>query len=708
MNQKSPNSGLGKSASQVDQLREKELQSSIFRKDGAEDRRRPKDVAELRNLLRQQLDIPQGDAEKALRHIEDHLDALGLKDPDPALLGSWLAALLREQGLDVPHGLLHSLELSLGDVERNIFHPVGLGAGADQNPEATSQRIAQRIKSQFAAKKVYQKDVIAAHDEGRLALLHLGAVDRPHDMFLTPDYLKTGGLPASSSAPAAGPARYAHVLLAHMIRFTHECQNHFAGDVRWGYANTLLLPFLEGMGERDLAQFAQQMLYEFAQLDVARGGLYRKVILDFDFDMPRQLADLPARGVGGEYTGKTYRELNRTLQAFNHVLMDILSRGDIRSNPFHSPRIVFHFNQPGQPWTSRHQKLLETAFFRGNPRLAFSYQSRDFGALGQIRLNDPDFLALIREPSSLRGFTSSTIALNLPRLAHGSSEEELPAEFGKLLDIAVSAHRQKRLFIARLMAFGNRGPLSFLRHKVGERPFLKVDDARQPMQIIGLGETAAYLNRAPNTAPGPLGKMSARVLHTLQQALAGANRHHKLGMFLTGTESESVAYRFAFQDLRDFGQHYAPFVLRRPNQSHPIYGESANILAFKPMHWRERMEIEGALHPHFHGATHLFFLDQSTEDAAFYQRIYQTAIQTGCGQIQPAPDMTQCASCGTIHSGKLDGHCTKCGSHLLTDYGFCQANFSAVDGWCLGKRSEWKIRHRADHQPGVVQSALPL
>ena len=701
---------VGKSSVHVDRLIETELQSSIFRLH--EDRGLPVDFQRFHNILKQEGSIPLEVADTVLLQIQDNLDSLGLSRPGPSLILHWLTGLLREQGYDLGEIPLQSLELSLGDVEMNIYHPVGFGAGVDQNPEATSQRIAQRIKTQFACRRVFQEDVVKAHDEGRIELLHLGAIDRPHDVFLTPDYLKLAGLPVTSGAPAAGPARRADVLLAHLIRFTHELRNHFAGDIQWGYVNILLAPFLAELSELELEQFVQHMLFEFGQLDVERGGHFRQVILDFDFDFPRQILNVPAVEPGGQTGTKTYGDYRGTFNLFNEIAVEILTAGDFRGSPFHSPRIVYHFNDPKGKWTPLHQRLMNLSFKFGNPTIAFSSFRRDLGALGQVSLNHPDFLKKIHQPSQLRGFSSSSLAINVPRLVR---EQNAPGEAGfaqaleQVLALAVSAHRQKRLFISRLMAYGNRGPLQFLRHKVGGQPFLKINRATQPMHLIGLGEAAALRNGSPRSRPEVIGAAAETMLKECNQALTAQNRIHKLGMFLSSTKNENVAYRFAFLDLNRFGQTYGAYVLRKPEQAHPIYTEGPNILAFTDMKWRDRFKIEGRLHAHFsgHHALVLFLKNGSTEVDAFCHKVFQEAQSRGLGQVQPAPDLNFCMSCFAVFHDS-DAHvCPACNGALIAPHGLCQANFSPVHSWCLGKRAEWRIRHRVGLQEVPIQVHLP-
>lgn len=698
-----PGKAMGKSSTHIDQLKESERQSAIFRsmvRNGD-----TVDLSRLRAHLVSESQIPQAVIDAAILTIQTNMDQLGLNNPSPSLIQHWLTGLLREQGYATEDLSLHTLELSLHDVELNIFHPLGSG-GFDQNPEASSQRIAGRIKTQFACRRIFQEDVIAAHEEGHIELMHLGAIDRPHDVIVTPDYLKHEGLPRSSGAPSAGPARRADVMLGHLIRFSNELQNHFAGDIQWAYLNTLLLPYFDHFNDKEMAQFVQQLFYEFGQLDLERGGLYRKVILDLDFDMPRQLAGLPAIGPGGEATGKTYGDYAKTLERFNEITLDILDQGDFLANPFHSPLIVYHLNQPDTAWHHLHQKLFKIAMRNGNPSIAFSFYSRNFGPLGRLRLNDPDFLQMIQDPRQLRGFSSSSVALNLPQLARPEGEGTFASRLNRAMELVVTAHRQKRLFLSRLMAFGHRGPLQFLRHKLDGRPFLKIDRATQPLQLIGLAEAAAMLNGSPLSPADALTLKSEETIEAIKGAMQSFNQMHKLRMFFSATKSESVAYRFASLDMRSLGRDISTYILRQPGQAHPIYTEGANILAFNNLRWRDRMAYEGRAHQALDAPfVHTIYLEADHgDDATLCQKIYQEAQKAEIGQLQMAPDLLQCKTCNSIFDrGEA---CPSCKSSLIAPYGLCQTQFSPVHSWCLGKRSEWKLRHRMDTYRPPIQTSL--
>ena len=88
------------------------------------------------------------------------------------------------------------------------------------------------------------------------------------------------------------------------------------------------------------------------------------------------------------------------------------------------------------------------------------------------------------------------------------------------------------------------------------------------------------------------------------------------------------------------------------------------------------------------------------------QRIHGEAIRHKLGPLQPAPDLQICMSCFLVF-GTDDSTCPSCHGSLISPYGLCQSGFSPVHTWCLGKRSEWKIRGRIDQEKRPIQARLP-
>jgi len=669
------------------------------------------DLTALKKRLEQNDEISKDRLDAAFGHVTQNLSYLGLDQPSPSLVVQWIAEILRQQGIRAEVLAQEMDKFSLHNVEKNIKSPLGSPSRGMQNPETTSHQIARQVKSQFACRKVYGADVVDAHESGDLSLIHLGDVDRPHDVFLTPDYIKLHGLPASKNSPESGPPKHANVLLAQMVRLTRELQRNFAGDIQWGFVNTLLLPFTQELSDTDLNQFIQQMIFEFAQIDPTPSQGGQRVILDMDLDMPRYFESIAAVGRAGRVETQSLGEFTAQLFRFNEALLEILGSGDFKTSPFHAPRLVFHLNRAQDPWSQLHQKLFEIAIRFGNPGISMSFLDRDFGPLGRLPLNDPDLMKLLSQPSLLRGFSTNSVALNLPRLFLAGPKAEFPDRLKRHLELCLNAHRQKRMFISKLMASGPQGPLRLLRHRNQGQPFMKLEQATQPIQLIGLGEAALLATGSPSS-PADARAMQARTIaQNVRHHIDLLNKHHKLRLRLSDTQDESVSYRLASLDLRNFGQTHSTYILHRLDQTEPIYTSGTNILAFQNVNWRKRFALEGPLHDVFDGSFELalFSRGDPLSEATICQRLYREAAKARIRTLRFAPDLKLCRECHLVfHDTQTRSTCPNCSSSTTAQYGYCVSDFSPVDTWCRGMRTAWKLRHRWDEPTDQDQTQLPI
>lgn len=666
----------------------------------------------MEQLLKSDTSIPDEVIQGAVKQLQANLPALGLDNPSPALIIQWLTGILAQNGHSLDELPSQSLELSLENIEMNMLNPAGSRDGVEhaKTPEATSLIISKHIKSQVALRRVFQPKVVEAHQSGLLDLTHLGSVDRPHDIFLTPEYIKLNGLPAYSSAPQAGPAVNPDVLLSHLARFTHELQNHFAGTVQWGFFNTLLLPFLKGKNARQFRQFAQHLLFEFAQLDVGRGGLSRKVILDFDIDVPPYLESIQAIGPKGEKLIETYGSMQNELNRLNKAILDVLEEGDYRGCPFYAPQIVFHFNRSDTQWNTMAQRLFKVAFKYGNPTISFSQNRRFFGPVGTIDVHDPDWIKQFQKPECFRGFSLSSLSINLPRLLFNENDIDFDKTLDHTLEITLSAHREKRIFISNLMSKGLRGPHQFLRHKVDGIPFLKLEQGTLVTSIVGLAEAAALSIGSPKPEGPALARTGFRILETIRRKMDKLSDLHKLNMQIGMPVSEEVACRFAKLDFQKYGSKHSGFLLKRDTQTESIYSTGPNILFDKNLSWNERLKLESPLHLLFNGSQSfvLYSLHNEFDDTSLFHKIYKKMREHGLGVLQPAPDMLFCVSCSFIFNSSLGDSCPHCHKTQLSHFGLGQSRFSPVQYWCRGKKEEWNIRHRFDEDDQPMQELLPL
>lgn len=671
----------------------------------------PFDFEALKSRLERVDEIPRERIEAAFAYVTEHISHLGLDEPSPDLVIQWIGEIFRQQGIRADSLAQEMLNVSVNHIERFIKRPSGALPRGTTNPETTSQQLADLVKSQFACRKVFDAEVVDAHERGDLALIHLGDVDRPHDVFLTPDYLKVHGLPASPWSPESGPPKRANVLLAQMVRLTRELQRNFAGDIQWGYANTLMLPFTRDLNDAELSQFVQQLVFEFSQIDPTPGHGGQRIILDMDLDMPRYFESVPAIGPGGIGESNPIGSYARELQRFNEVMIDVLAHGDFKTSPFHAPRLVFHLNRSENPWSSLHQKLFELALRLGNPGIALSFKDRDFGALGRLSFNDPEVLQHLSQPNRLRGFSTNSVALNLPRLLMKYGKDEFVLRLRHLLNLSVAAHRQKRMFISQLMASGPEGPLHLLRHRISGHPFMKLEWAAQPVELIGLGEAARLATGSPSSPIEARSVQATRLAHIVRDEIQALNRQHKLRLLLADTRDESVSFRLANLDLRDLGQSHSAYIFHRMDQTVPIYSTGTNISVFDALDWKRRFALERPLHDVFDGPFDmvLFSTSQPIRDPSICQRIYREAVQAGLRTLRFAPDLKLCRTCHLVfHDDRPNAVCPSCNAFTIADYGYCVSDFSPVDTWCRGMQTAWRLRHRWDRVDDLGQPQLPL
>ncbi|MBU2226841.1 MAG: anaerobic ribonucleoside-triphosphate reductase, partial [Proteobacteria bacterium] len=323
--------------------------------------------------------IDEATAEAISREVEKQIVSSGISLLTTALIRELVDAKLIERGLEQARRLHARLGFPLYDVRQLILHQNKENANVPHAPEGTSLALVEGIKREYALHDVFSREVGDAHVSGDIHLHGLGHIDRPYSSCQSLEYLKRFGLRLPHSVTVAGPARHSEVLLAHMVRFGAALQGHFAGVIGWDAVNLSFAPYLTGMGEREIEQFAQMLIYEFSQLTSARGGQAMFTDIHLHWEVPPSLADLPAIGPGGNPTGRTFRAYAGESQQLARALMAIYRQGDAAGKPFIFPRPVVHitdefFRTPG------HEGFLEEACAAarmGNPCFVLD---RDNGA----------------------------------------------------------------------------------------------------------------------------------------------------------------------------------------------------------------------------------------------------------------------------------------------------------------------------------------
>ena len=204
--------------------------------------------------------------------VEKQIVSSGIGLLTTALIRELVNARLIERGLEKERRLHGRLGFPLYDVRQLILHQNKESANTPHSPEGTNLIFAEGIKKEFSLFDVFSENTGQAHVAGDIHIHGLGYVDRPYSCCQSLEYLKIYGLNLPQAINSAHPARHAEVLLLHMVRFSAILQGHFTGTIGWDALNISFAPYLSGMSDQEVRQFAQMIIYEFSQLAATRGG----------------------------------------------------------------------------------------------------------------------------------------------------------------------------------------------------------------------------------------------------------------------------------------------------------------------------------------------------------------------------------------------------------------------------------------------------
>jgi anaerobic ribonucleoside-triphosphate reductase len=640
-------------------------------------------------------------AEAISREVEKQIVSSGIGLLTTALIRELVDAKLIERGLEKERRLHARLGFPLYDVRRLIFHQNKENANVPHVPEGTSLTLVEGIKREYALYDVFSREVSDAHISGDLHLHGLGYIDRPYSICQSLEYLKRFGLRLPHSVTVAGPARHAEVLLAHMVRFGASLQGHFAGVIGWDAVNLSFAPYLTGMGEQEIEQFAQMLVYEFSQLTSARGGQAMFTDIHLYWEVPCILADLPAIGPGGKPTGRTCREYIDESQQFARALMNVYREGDASGKPFVFPRTIVHitdefFRTPG------HDAFLEevsgVASAKGNP--CFALDRGEDVSLDSCRCFDFSGNAtsgVPAEPWRRSCASIQNVTLNLPRLGYraGADDRTLFALLDEMMALAVKAHIQKREFIESLLALGDAGPLAMLAMQSGDVPSLGMADAHYLIGMMGLNELVQLRKGRQLHESDEALSWGVDLIGHMREEADKLCRLHAMCFVLEQTPAETTSYRFARLDLKHFSPLSGRYIRGDLAKGEIYYTNSTHLHPAAPVDPWTRVKMEGLFHPFFQSGavTHIELGAAEPTPASLAAFIVRVFGETRNNQIVFSPEFTSCAHCGAISRG-LTQKCPYCGSEEVDGLARITRYMSRVSGWNRGKRAELGDRNR--------------
>ena len=638
-------------------------------------------------------------ATKISKEVEKQIVSSGIGLLTTALVREMVNARLIERGMEKERRLHGRLGFPLYDVRQLILHQNKENANTPHSPEGTNLLFAEGIKKEFSLHDVFSADVGEAHAAGDMHIHGLGYIDRPYSCCQSLEYLKLHGLNLPQAINSAKPAKYAEVLLAHMVRFSAILQGHFTGTISWDALNISFAPYLVAMTDKDVRQFAQMLIYEFSQISATRGGQALYTDIHLYYEMPSHWARLPAIGASGKPTGKTYGDYGYDAKRFARAIMDVFYKGDATGKPFILPRPMLHITE--EFWKAQGpddflQHACDVAGGKGNTCFVFDRgeDAQSFACAASFG-QDAEASGELDKPWLMRSAAIQSVTLNLPRLGYKVSgdEDKLFALLKDIIAVAMKAHIQKKDFIEKLLSYAEDGPLAVLAMNNDGFPFLRMNRAFYIIGIIGLNELAQIQQGSQLHQSEEAMKFGLRIVKFLHDEVRRLGSELGIKIVLEQSPAETTAYRFARLDLKAYSPAAGRYVKGDVTEGAIYYTNSTHLNASADIDQLQRVIQEGLFHQYLQGEviTHLQLGSENPGKVVLSKFIYDVFYNSTNRQISFAPEFTSCVSCGKTASG-LNENCIYCGSANVEGIARLTKYFSKISTWNKGKLAELKNR----------------
>jgi ribonucleoside-triphosphate reductase (formate) len=571
-------------------------------------------------------------------------------------------------------------------------------------PEGTSFSLSEFLKEEYALNRVFSPEVAEAHRRGDIKLHKLGFIDRPYCSGQSLEYIKKFGLNKYSSFAAVKPAGHIDALIDHMMKATFALRAHFGGAIGWDALNMYMAPYLGGLGDKEIRQVAQRIIYQFNTTGGPHG--FQPVFSDINlyWEIPDHFAQVPAIGPRGEYTGKLYGDYLKESQALVWQLMNIYKKGDAKGRPFFWPKPNIHITS--KFWrTPGHQEFLEhvcsVAADKGNPYFVF-----DRGETAKIseccrvqfELSSED-LKDAKKPWRMRYAACPYLSINLPRVAYeaGHDDAKFFAILSKRLEILTKAHKEKYAYVKKLFDLGSKGPLGMLASKAkgDKETYLRIDRIHFMNAVAGLSDAVRYhMGQALHKSDEAL-KFGLKVAAFMKKKCEEESKKSGLKILLDQEPGESTVYKFAKQDLELFPKQASQIVHGDIESGGVYYINSSQLEVDASIDMFERIEVEGRFHPIMQGGalTHIWLGEAKPSAKSMSKLIRKVFDHSNNAQVAFSPEFTLCDKCGSTSRGRKK-RCRLCGSRGVDWITRIVGYYTFVRQWNKGKLSELEDRYK--------------
>lgn len=625
-------------------------------------------------------------ARKISAEVRSFIQKIGFRALSSSLIRGLVDAKLLELGLEDAHRSHTRLGVPFYDVDRIMYDPFRQSTLQPGGPEGTSLMLAEAIKREYSILRVFSEPTANAHLVGDIHIHRIGAIDRPHSITSSIDYVKRFGIALPQGFANSRPARHAEVLMTHIVKLSAALQGYLAGPVAWDSLNYAVAPFLEGLDDRAIKQTAQALVFELSAPAVARGGHVVSVDLHVDCGCPAYMEQRNAIGPGGAEANRAYADYSREARRFLEALLEVLVEGDAEGRGFFSPRLIL---RAGDEIGSERLLMLASQLVTERGGLTIVLD-RNSGRAFFDRYGIPDDLARGTETDAWRSSQFQVISLNLPRVGYlaGGRQVRVFEELSRLMEVAAQAHLEKRVFLEKLLALGDRGPLAALAMRRSRAPLVKLGWTTHAIGIVGLDELCRTVLRSGIHESEEAKEFAVKVLTHIKHEAERLSNKHNARFTLNSESSESASHRLAQLDLRFFGDTAAEVVRGRATPTAAYYTDGVRLPS-GGLEIEARISVEGELHRIGirNAATEVRLGDLAIGPEDLGKMLSEARQGSSCSALVFCPEFTVCLDCGSQTRGR-ESACQDCGSIHVDTLAYEGERYSYASGWTEARRAE--------------------
>ncbi|MDP7282151.1 MAG: anaerobic ribonucleoside-triphosphate reductase [Candidatus Undinarchaeales archaeon] len=618
------------------------------------------DKQRIAEALVKETDIDEKVAQFICAEVEKFVKKERIKFITAPLIRELVNAKLIEYGYENIRKQHTRLGFPIFDVEQIITAHNKENANVPHGPEATNLTLAEGVKKEYALLNVFSADAADAHMNGDIHLHDLGFIDRPYCSGNSLEYVKKFGLSLPNSLSIAKPAKHPEVLIGQMIKFSAALQGTFAGAIGWDAVNLFLAPYLKGKTDKQLEQYAQILIFEFAQQAVARGGQSIFSDLNLYWEVPKHFANVPAIGPGGEFTGLTYQDYSEDARRFITALFSVYTQGDARGRPFFFPKPNLHITEKFFK-TDGNDEFLEKAA-KLSSEMGNTYYLLDRGDTAKIseccRLSfklEAEDLEDAKTPWKMRYSAMQIATVNLPRIAYKAKgdDDKLFELLREHLQLIGKAHSQKRKFVKGLLDMEQKGPLGMLTMKEDGENYYRYNKASFLIGMVGLNELVQFHTGQELHESEDAFKFGLRVIATMKKETEKLKEEYDMKFVLEQTPAESTAHRLARLDMQMFPEQTKTVVKGFPDKNEIYYTNSTQLNISVPVNPIERVKKEGMFHPMIEAGSisHLWLGESRPDPSSISNFVKKVFKETTNDQIAFSPEFTHCLDCAKTTRG---------------------------------------------------------